>query len=128
MADGTVTLSLDQYESMQDELRALRSKNTELKKSLEEEKLTTWRIFGPLFSPSKKLSTFHEVSYANFEERIVLRNNVPYTQVTFQGWDYMNVPDKSLIIRHLIEHHITDVIKSFDFTGLEQWLSKNKKK
>lgn len=124
MADGTVTLSLDSYESMQDDIRALRSKCDELKRLYEDEKAKTWKMFGPAFQGKRKISFFQ--SPPTFENAIVMEVKDPRTIIRFNNYDHLEVPDKVLVTRQLIENHIADVIKNIDFTGLEQWMKERK--
>jgi len=126
MADGTVSLSLDSYEAMQDEIRALRFKCDELKTKYEEEKAKTWKIFGPVFEGKRRVSFYDSPS--TFESAIVVEMKDPRTFIKFHNYDHMEVPEKIALTRQLIDNHIADVIKNIDFTGLEQWLQEKKKK
>lgn len=126
MTSGIVSIDLDDYERMQEEIRHLRSTNEELKRKLLDAEGKVWKIFGNFFKQKSK-AIFAESPYT-LENALIIECKNPKTFVRFDSYDYDKIPDKTLVIRHLIEEHIADVITNIDFSGLEQWLYQKKKK
>lgn len=110
MSEGTVSLPLDKYLAMEDELRELRKQKNYL-----------WDIFGKFFEPKRNIIS--ESGMNNFIplRQFRLRYNNPQTVITFSEEPYFGLSeqDKTLVIKMLIEHHISDVVKNIDFSKVE---------
>lgn len=110
MSEGTVNLPLYKYLEMEDELRELRRQKNYL-----------WDIFGKFFEPKRKIDTERGMQDFLPSRQFRLRYENPQTILTFTEEPILSLSesDKSLVIRMLIERHISDVVKNIDFSKVE---------
>lgn len=110
MSEGTVSLPLDKYLAMEDELRELRKQKNYL-----------WDIFGKFFEPKRRVDS--EIGMQDFipSRHFKLRYDNPQTTFIFNEEPILPLSesDKALVVRMLIERHISDVIKNIDFSKVE---------
>lgn len=127
MTDGTVTISLADYEMMKSRIGQLEMQNINLQSELKEAKEKVWKIFGPPFQKPR-----HTIAYdtpAEFTTTFAVRYEAPgvTTRVNIMNEDFMYMSSNwnqisDVVIRELIQHHIVDVIKGIKFDGIDEYV------
>lgn len=108
--DGEVTIPLRHYMELQARSRELET----VKRQLEDEKQTTWKLFGPVFEAPRELHI--QEDFATGAQSYVIVVKQPLTKLVVQGYNVNGDWDIVAIYRRLLENHIFDVVKAVDTT------------
>jgi hypothetical protein len=112
---GDVTIPLQYFLELQGKARALEA----AKRELEEERKTTWRLFGGPLTVPKKLS-FHSFQddQTSIQRRYAIEIKQPLTIMVVDGYNLTGEWNTVAIAQRLIERHIHQVVSAVDMSRL----------